>query len=185
MAALNKCLAYGSKSSDGGKATNQQTYRALSLFIRARAHARASLSQWSQTMKTKLVFAVIGLALAMASSANAQQVNVAFATMLNETGCESKYNDDKKAFLFQRDYLNREMTIVGEFKNADKGNIYVKVLPSTLTFDVIVRLRNPQDAFDLERGQRVIVKFQVSSHGGCILSYQGTNGTLLQQQAGR
>jgi hypothetical protein len=93
-----------------------------------------------------------------AMPATAQSVNTAFIQMLNETGCDSRYNDDKKAFVFDRDYRNREMTVVGEFVNASSGSIFVKVLPSTLTFDVSIRLRNAEDAFDLEKGQRVTVK---------------------------
>jgi hypothetical protein len=120
-----------------------------------------------------------------AMPATAQSVNTAFIQMLNETGCDSRYNDDKKAFVFDRDYRNREMTVVGEFVNASSGSIFVKVLPSTLTFDVSIRLRNTEDAFDLEKGQRVTVKFQVSSHGGCILSYRGVLGVLVKQQVGR
>src|SRR5262249_10613165 len=109
----------------------------------------------------------------------AQQVNNAeFVRLINETGCESKYNDDKKEYLFRTNYLNKEMTVSGEFKNSDKGDIYLKLLPSTLTYDIVVKLRNPQAAFDIKRGQRVAVTFQVKRQGGCILGFRGDNGVI-------
>jgi hypothetical protein len=135
-------------------------------------------------MLKKLMTTVAAIAVA-ATTAQAQRPNSAFLAMLSDTGCDSRYSDDKKAFLYQQNYQGREMTVVGEVSSAEKGSVYMKVLPSTLTFDVIVKLRDPKDAFDLEKGQRVGVKFQVSGHGGCFLSYRGDNGVLLQQQAGR
>jgi hypothetical protein len=188
------------KSPDGAEATKKQT----SLGGHDELHSRfvcwfigqhGTLNRKSSMKKslgmlvlmTVMIVAVANmLALAApASSANAQQVNGPFLTMLNETGCTSKYSDDKKAFLYQQNWRGREMIVIGEISNAEKGDVYVKVLSSTLTFDVIVTLNNPQATFDLEKGQRVTVKFQISAHGGCFLAFRGTNGVLLQQQAGR
>jgi hypothetical protein len=98
--------------------------------------------------------------------------------MLAETGCKSKYSDDKKADIYASRWKGKQMTVVGEIATLKDGNVSIKVLRSTLTFDIVVEMQNKRDAYDLEKDQRVTLTFNVSSHGGCFLSYHGSNGVV-------
>jgi hypothetical protein len=123
-----------------------------------------------------LIAAVVVLASIMPATAQ----NSEFGRLLADTGCDSKYSDDKKADLFKTNYYNREMTISGEITNSDNGKIYLKLLRQTLTFDLTVNLRDPKAGYDLEKGQRVTVRFNLTRHGGCFLAYSGDNGVIIQ-----
>jgi hypothetical protein len=128
--------------------------------------------------KMRKLFLTTVAALAFAGSASAQMSNADFAQMERETGCGSKYNDDKKADIFSRQYQGKQMVVTGEVKNAEKGALYVRLLSSTLTFDLVVDMNDARSIYDLERGQRVKVAFLVTRQGGCILSFHGNNGVL-------
>jgi hypothetical protein len=113
------------------------------------------------------------------SAAAAQSTGPGFAEMLSETGCESKYSDEKKADLFAANYKDRQMSVTGETKEIDHGEIDIRVLPSTLTFDISVTMADPKSTYDLQKGQRVTVQFIVRRAGGCILPYSGNQGMLV------
>jgi hypothetical protein len=120
---------------------------------------------------------VTATALVLTTAAvHAQAIN--FAGMLADTGCNSKYSDDKKADLFASKYQNREMIVTGEIASLNKGDVGLKVLRDTFTYDIAITLRDAKAAYDLEKGQRVTVQFTVDSAGGCILPYEGKNGII-------
>jgi hypothetical protein len=54
----------------------------------------------------------------------------------------------------------------------------LKVMPTTLTSDVTVRLEDPSKAYYLEEGRRITVDFVLDSAGGCFLDYSGSHGTV-------
>lgn len=112
------------------------------------------------------------------SRAGAQTPNAAFQQMLAETGCTSKYSDDKKADIYASRWKGKQMTVIGEIATLKDGDVSIKILRSTLTFDIVVEMQNKRDAYDLEKGERAMLTFNVSSHGGCFLSYHGNNGVL-------
>jgi len=101
--------------------------------------------------------------------------------MVAETGCASDYSDDKKADIFNANYKGREMTATGQIATLSSEKLSLKVLPSTMTFDIQVKLRDPKAGYDLEKGQRVTVKFIVTYHGGCFLSYSGEQGEIVRR----
>jgi hypothetical protein len=133
-------------------------------------------------MKTIAKFLLTAAAIAaLIATADAQVPNnYAFLKMLADTGCESRYSDDKKADLFKANYKNREMIVTGEIKSVSSGKISLKVLPSTLTSDVRIALRDPSVAYDLQKSQRLTVRFIVNLAGGCILDYSGDQGVIVQ-----
>jgi hypothetical protein len=102
----------------------------------------------------------------------------AFDDMLAETGCKSKYSDEKKADLFASRYKGRSMTVFGEVVGSKDGKVEIKVLRDTLTWDLRVELADRDVAYNIEKGQRVEATFIVSYHGGCFLSFMGSNGVL-------
>jgi ribosomal protein L21E len=128
---------------------------------------------------------IVATALTVALTVPAAAQNADFLSMVNETGCSSKFSDDKKADIYASRYKGKTMTVTGEVSTSKDGSVGVKVLRATLTHDVDVKLRNSRDAYDLEKGQRVTVTFNVSYHGGCFLSYSGENGVIGNASASR
>jgi hypothetical protein len=129
-------------------------------------------------MKCLLISAAISVVLLTPVAAQSAKPNAAFLQMIAETGCESKYSDDKKADLFATRWRGTPMTVTGEVSLVSSGTVSLKILRTTLTSDIRVKLRDSRDAYDLEKGQRVTLTFKVSDHGGCILSYGGESGSL-------
>jgi hypothetical protein len=130
------------------------------------------------TMKCLLISAAISVVLLTPAAAQSAKPNAAFLQMIAETGCESKYSDDKKADLFEKRWHGTPMTVTGEVSLVSSGTVSLKILRTTLTSDIRVKLRDSRDAYDLEKGQRVTLTFKVSDHGGCFLSYGGDSGSL-------
>jgi hypothetical protein len=124
---------------------------------------------------TLLVIATVSIAILTPVKA---ATNDEFMRMLAETGCKSKYSDGKKADLFDANYKNKPMTVTGEIATLSDNDASLKVLSSTLTFDVIINFANPKAGYDLEKGQRITVTFNVTDAGGCFLSYRGNRGVV-------
>jgi hypothetical protein len=101
-----------------------------------------------------------------------------FADMLADTGCESRFSDEKKADLFASQYKDHLMTVSGSIEVLSNGSLGIKVNPHTFTYDVDVKLSSAQDAYNMIKGSRVTVTFTVSKHGGCFLPFRGVNGVV-------
>ena len=71
------------------------------------------------------------------------------------------------------------MTVIGE-RPLRSDELSLKILPSTFTFDVTIKMRDAEATYDLEKGQCVTVKFVLTDAGGCILSYSGEQGIIIQ-----
>jgi hypothetical protein len=102
-----------------------------------------------------------------------------FQEMIADTGCNSKFSDEKKDDLFKSKYENKDMVVAGEIAELDRGKVDLKVLPSTFTFDLDVKLKDPKSTYDLQKHQTVTVRFIVRTAGGCILPYSGDHGVLV------
>jgi hypothetical protein len=98
---------------------------------------------------------------------------------IQETGCESHYSDEKKADLFAQKYQGREFVTTGTIETVESGHISLKVLPTTFTFDIQIEMADSKAAYDLEKGQRVTVRYTLTKAGGCILAYKGKNGVIV------
>jgi hypothetical protein len=103
---------------------------------------------------------------------------VEFRNMLADTGCDSRYSKEKQADLFASRYKGQRMMVTGEVASANKGKVGIRMLPSTVTSDITVKLRDPQATYDLNIGQRIRMSFTVSDHGGCFLPFGGTDGVI-------
>jgi hypothetical protein len=125
---------------------------------------------------TKSVLAGVLLVLLVTIVPAAGQTG-AFAAVVAETGCGSKYSDEKKADLFAK-YKDKEFTVTGQVSSVSDGVLRIKVLPATLTFDLRVKLIDPKVGYDLEKGERVTVRFIMRNHGGCFLSFGGDEGVI-------
>jgi hypothetical protein len=120
---------------------------------------------------------------AFAETAQTQPPVPAFSAMLADTGCKSRYSDEKKEALFATKYMGKEMDVTGRIETLDSGRVGLKVLANTHTFDVVVTLSDAKASYDLEKGQRITMRFTVQSAGGCFLPYDGDRGTLISEQA--
>jgi hypothetical protein len=125
---------------------------------------------------SKRVLMALMLVTAFVSPAHAS--NDQFRQMLAQTGCDSKYNDDKKADLYSANYEGKPMSVTGSIKVLDGADVSVKVLPSTFTFDVTVTLADRKAAYNLEKGQRISLNFDVAGQGGCFLPFTGKHGVI-------
>jgi hypothetical protein len=108
----------------------------------------------------------------------AQSAYPDFEVMEAETGCKSKYSEQKKVDLFAANYKGKQMTATGEIVGLPKGVINLKMFPSTQTMDLSVTMRDPQSTYDLTIGKRVAVTFIVKTAGGCFLPVIGDQGVL-------
>jgi hypothetical protein len=84
-------------------------------------------------MKCLLISAAISVVLLTPAAAQSAKPNAAFLQMIAETGCESKYSDDKKADLFAKRWHGTPMTVTGEVSLVSSGTVSLKILRTTLT----------------------------------------------------
>jgi hypothetical protein len=120
----------------------------------------------------------------LAGTASAQyQGQNTYVTMEAETGCKSKYSEAKKADIFEAKYQGKQMVVTGRVAAVINGGgqVHVKVLPETLTYDVSIDLNDAKSGYNLEKDQSVSVRFVVKDAGGCIMPYIGDQGSLLTQ----
>jgi hypothetical protein len=74
----------------------------------------------------------------------------------------------------------RQMTGSREVASISRGTLALKIFQSTFTSDVRIDLVDPRAAYDLEKGQRVTVRFFVRRAGGCILDFTGDQGVIVR-----
>src|SRR4051794_3543341 len=81
-----------------------------------------------------------------------------FAIIAKMVGCGHKLSEDKAAAYFE--YVKgRQMIAMGEVARVDGAQVALKVLPGTFTFDVLIKLVDASVAYDLEKGQRLSIRF--------------------------
>ena len=124
-------------------------------------------------MRTLFYSTVAALALFAPPSAHAAN----FVSLINDTGCNSRYSDEKKASI-AAPYIGKQMTVTGTLSYISGGQVGIRVLPSTLTYDVLISLADPKAGFDLEKERTITVTFVLNNIGGCILPYVGDQGTV-------
>jgi hypothetical protein len=98
--------------------------------------------------------------------------------MINETGCASKASDEKKADIFKAKYKSHRVIATGEIALLDNGQLNLKLLASTLTFDVRIEMADKRATYDLQKGSTVTVEFTATDQGGCVLAHSGNDGVL-------
>jgi hypothetical protein len=101
--------------------------------------------------------------------------------MVSTLGCNGKWSDDKKKAVFDSDYKDKLTTITEKIAKAGDGTVDLKVLPSTLTYDIQVRMANAGDTYSLNKDEVVTFKFVPTMLGGCILSFDGKEGVIVSR----
>ena len=121
-------------------------------------------------MIKRSLFAIVGLLIvawvvkhgtstSVTSSSTQVETQVALANangsgeeMISKLGCKGIYSDDKKAALFDSNYKGRLTTVTGKIAKAGNGEVELTVLPTTVTYDLQVKMKDPHSVYDLERG---------------------------------
>jgi hypothetical protein len=99
--------------------------------------------------------------------------------MVGTLGCSGKWSDDKKKAIFDSDYKDKLTTITGKIASAGDGTVDLKVLSSTLTFDVQVKMANAGDTYNLNKDETITLKFVPTMLGGCIIAFHGEGGVIV------
>jgi hypothetical protein len=101
------------------------------------------------------------------------------------TGCNSKYSEDKRRDLFNDLYRNRWMTVVGAVEMSGADDVSLKALRGTMTYDVQVQLADKRAGYELLKGQFIAVRYVMRSAGGCLLPYSGDHGRVVPISSAR
>ena len=113
--------------------------------------------------------------------ANSATTNGTGKDMIAQLGCAGDWSDDKKAAIFNRDYKGRVTIVTGKVAKAGDGEVELTVMRSTLTYDVQIKLTTAREAYDLEKGQIITVRFIPTTQGGCILPFSGSDGHIVSK----
>jgi len=93
-------------------------------------------------------------------------------------GCDHKSSDDQVAEMFEA-LKGKLVVATGEVTKAAQGEIWLKVRPTTLIGDLIVTMADKRSTYDLEKGRTISVRFNLKTHGGCLMPFSGNNGVII------
>jgi hypothetical protein len=99
--------------------------------------------------------------------------------MIKETGCKSKYSDEKKADIYAAKYKDQRLTALGKVSYITKEKVGITLDKSTMTYDVLIKMADPKGLYDLEKDTIITVEFTVDGHGGCFLPFSGKDGVIV------
>ncbi len=103
-----------------------------------------------------------------------------FSKVEADTGCSSKYSEEKKRSLFREMYVNKQFTWTGKVVRSDKGNLWLN-MGNALIGDLIVTLLDKSQGYGLSNGDIITVQFILDSSGGCFLPFKGEYGIVLNR----
>ena len=99
----------------------------------------------------------------------------------SEVGCASKYSDQKKDDIFDSDFKNRWMVWTGIVVLADADDVSLNV-DGIGTQDLQVDFLDKGAGYNLKKGQKVKVRFLMTSAGGCFLPFSGDYAVIDGQR---
>jgi hypothetical protein len=114
-------------------------------------------------------------------STNRNGATTSVADVVRDLGCNTKYSKEKAANVFDTKYKNKMMTAKGVLEVNDNGTLGLKLLNTTLTYDLQIYLSDKNQAYNVEKGQVVAVRFTMKRSGGCFLPFSGDHGVIIQQ----
>ncbi len=103
-----------------------------------------------------------------------------FSKVEADTGCSSKYSEEKKRSLFREMYVNKQFTWTGKVVRSDQGNLWLN-MGDALIADLIIALSDKFQGYGLENGDIITVQFILDSSGGCFLPFKGEDGIILDR----
>ncbi|MBH8613017.1 SPOR domain-containing protein [Pseudomonas mohnii] len=99
----------------------------------------------------------------------------------SEVGCASKYSDQKKEDIFESEFKNRWMVWTGVVVLADADDISLNV-DGIGTQDLQVDFLDKGAGYNIKKGQKVKVRFLMTSAGGCFLPFSGDYAVIDGQR---
>lgn len=99
----------------------------------------------------------------------------------SEVGCASKYSDQKKEDIFEGEFKNRWMVWTGVVVLADADDVSLNV-DGIGTQDLQVDFLDKGAGYNLKKGQKVKVRFLMTSAGGCFLPFSGDYAVIDGQR---
>jgi hypothetical protein len=117
-------------------------------------------------------FPLMGILLSTVALA---EERVDFATIVKQTGCGSNRDG---AVIFDSRYKDRLMIAAGEIVDIHNGSIGLKLLPTTRTYDVRVKLGMTSEAERLRIGQHITISFMMRRPGTCWWGYIADEGHI-------
>ncbi len=121
---------------------------------------------------------------AAASNPEQKVLPDSFATLIANTGCSSRYTDEKKADIFASRYRNHRMIFSGTIAEVSAGSVSLKIMPDTLISDIDIHFRDPRAGYNLVKGQRLTVVARLTAAGGCIANYKADQGEIRGEPMG-
>jgi len=93
-------------------------------------------------------------------------------------GCNSKFSDEKKKDIFNSRYKHKYFIWSGEIAllESDEASLNIDGFG---TQDLRVEFANEKAGYDLTKGERIKVKFRLTSPGGCFLPFGGDNAEIV------
>lgn len=93
-------------------------------------------------------------------------------------GCKSKYSDDKKEDIFNKNYRNKWMEWKGEIVLLEAGRASFDT-DGIGTQDLSVRFEDESAGYNLSKGSNISVRFVMRSAGGCFLPFSGDRASIV------
>ena len=103
-----------------------------------------------------------------------------YLQMAMEVGCTSSNSDDKKEDIFKEQYKNKWMTFVGVVEGID-GDVLSINCDMQGVSDVRIEFDDEKSIYEIKKGTLIKVKFAMRKIGGCIESFQGDKGEIVQK----
>jgi hypothetical protein len=103
-----------------------------------------------------------------------------FATIVKETGCNSRNGEAT----FAAKYKERLFIARGTITDIVDDNIALRILPTTKTYDIRVRLDTAHDAERVSVGDQINISFVMRTRAGCWWGYGGDHGVIHRPAEG-
>ncbi len=104
--------------------------------------------------------------------------NASYDVLNSSIGCKSKLSNSKKDDVFNHRYRNHWMTWSGTIDLADSDDASINI-DGEGAQDLIVDFEDKQAGYNLQKGDRVSVRFVMKTPGGCFLPFSGAHGEVL------
>lgn len=111
-----------------------------------------------------------------------QSVNILdYKRMHSDSGCGSKYSEQKQKDIFERDYKGLPFRFRGIVSSSDSHYVAIKFNQKrTRGANVRVKFFDPNAGYDLLEGDPITVEFIMTKAGGCYLSFRGNQGVIIK-----
>jgi len=105
--------------------------------------------------------------------------NASYSEVNRETGCRSKYSDDKKENIFDSDYKDHRMEWSGKVISVSSKNVSLDINGNGKKDLSVSALNDSAGFYNTEKGEDVLVDFVMRISGNCSFPFYGSHATLI------